>query len=74
METASFGASTAAGLFVGTKVMTLGAGLAIAAGPVGWVILIGVGLAAGYGAAKFGDETFRIISSSIYDRNLGSNK
>ncbi|WP_462179634.1 hypothetical protein [Pseudoalteromonas gelatinilytica] len=72
VETTGFGASTAAGLHVGARVVALGAGIAIAAGPVGWVILIGVGLAAGYGAAKVGDYIGQSAAGKVYDTS--SNK
>lgn len=47
--------------------MTAGVGIAIAMGPVGWVILIGAGLAAGYAAGKAGDSFGQLISGAVYD-------
>ncbi|MFH4464691.1 hypothetical protein [Vibrio diabolicus] len=38
-----------------SKVIASGMGIALAAGPFGVVVLIGVGLGAGYAAAKMGD-------------------
>ncbi|CAM4413896.1 hypothetical protein [Pseudoalteromonas ostreae] len=36
-------------------------------GPVGWVILIGAGLATGYAAGKVGDALGQGFSGLIYD-------
>lgn len=62
-ETTGFGAGAAAGIAVGSAVVTAGVGIAIAMGPVGWVILIGAGLAAG----KAGDALGQGFSGLIYD-------
>ncbi|MCS0028949.1 hypothetical protein NB572_15695 [Vibrio alginolyticus] len=44
MEVAGFGASNAAGVWTTSKVIASGMGIALAAGPFGVVVLIGVGL------------------------------
>ncbi|WP_157847574.1 hypothetical protein [Pseudoalteromonas fuliginea] len=36
-------------------------------GPVGWVILIGAGLGAGFMVGKAGDEVGKFISGELYD-------
>ncbi|WP_218648491.1 MULTISPECIES: hypothetical protein [unclassified Pseudoalteromonas] len=70
-EATGFGLGTAAGAYVGGTTITAGVGIAIAMGPVGWVILIGVGLGAGYAAAKVGDAVGKGFSGLVYD--LSSN-
>ncbi len=67
VETTGFGAGTAAGLYVGAKTVALGTGIALALGPVGWVILIGVGIGAGYAAGKTGDYVGQWFSGQVYD-------
>ncbi len=67
VETTGFGFGTAAGLAVGAKTVALGAGIALALGPVGWVILIGVGIGAGYGAGKIGDFIGKEGAGFMYD-------
>lgn len=37
--------------------------------PVGWVILIGVGIAAGYGAGKMFDGLGKYLSGVVYDNS-----
>lgn len=67
MEITGFGAGGAAGGIVGTAVIKGGMGIALAAGPVGWVILIGVGLGAGYVASKIGDKVGQSLAESAYN-------
>jgi len=67
VETTGFGAGTAAGIAAGGAVVTAGVGIAIAMGPVGWVILIGAGLATGYAAGKVADALGQGFSGLIYD-------
>lgn len=67
IETTSFGLSTAAGLYVGAEVVAAGVGIALAMGPIGWVILIGVGIGAGYTAGKIIDSFGKSTSGFIYD-------
>ena len=71
IQTAGFGAAGAAGLWVGAEVVAgltmIGLGLT----PVGWVVLIGVGLAAGFGAAYVTDGLAQKGTSWLYDK--GSN-
>jgi len=55
------------GLLRGGAVVTAGVGIAIAMGPVGWVILIGAGLATGYAAGKVADALGQGFSGLIYD-------
>ena len=74
VETTGFGFGTAAGLYVGAKTVALGAGIALALGPVGWVILIGVGIGAGYGAGKLGDAFGKFAAGSAYDLSSSVHK
>ncbi|NRB42073.1 MAG: hypothetical protein HRU20_26975 [Pseudomonadales bacterium] len=67
METTAFGASTAMGMFVGNAVVASMLGVAMFATPVGWVFAIGIGLAAGYTAAKIGDRIGKNVSATLYD-------
>lgn len=67
VQAAGFGAGTAAGLAVGAETIALGTGIAIAMGPVGWVILIGVGLGTGYAASKFADNAAQRVANKAYD-------
>jgi len=69
METAGFGFGTAAGIYVGTNVVTAALGVTLLATPVGWFFVIGAGLAAGYGAAKFGDWASKQAAGYAYDQS-----
>ena len=68
IQATGFGLGGAAGLGVGKMVVmgltTIGLGLT----PVGWVVLIGAGLAAGFGAAYAVDKYSREGAAYIYDR------
>lgn len=70
METTGFGLGAAAGAFIGGGIITSTLGVALMATPVGWVLVIGAGITAGYFAAKKGDMFGQDIASGIYDRNL----
>ncbi|MBL0689701.1 MAG: hypothetical protein JJW02_09800 [Pseudoalteromonas sp.] len=70
-EATGFGLGTAAGIGAGSATVTAGVGMAIAMGPVGWVILIGAGLGAGFIVGKAGDEVGKFVSGQLYD--LSSN-
>jgi len=67
IEATGFGLGTAAGIATGTKVITAGMGIALALGPVGWVILIGVGIGAGYVAGKTVDNIGKWGASRLHD-------
>ena len=55
------------GIATGTKVLTAGMGIALALGSVGWVILIGVGIGAGYVAGKTVDNIEKWGARNLYD-------
>ena len=69
IQTAGFGAGTAAGLAIGKGVIAgltmIGLGLT----PVGWVVLIGVGVSAGFGAAYISDGIAQKGASWLYDKS-----
>jgi hypothetical protein len=67
METTGFGLGAAAGTFVGGGIIASTLGVALMATPVGWVLVIGVGITAGYFAAKKGDQIGQGVSGYIYD-------
>jgi len=67
VEATGFGLGTAVGVFTGTKVITAGMGIALALGPVGWVILIGVGIGASYVAGKTADNIGKWGASRLHD-------
>ncbi|WDE03704.1 hypothetical protein SG34_020295 [Thalassomonas viridans] len=66
-EVAGFGASTAAGAWVGSKVIASTLGVAMLATPAGWFFAIGIGLAAGYGAAKITDWGVKWLADLAYE-------
>ncbi|MBU2870360.1 hypothetical protein [Colwellia sp. E2M01] len=68
-ETTGFGLGTAAGTFVGGGIITSTLGVALMATPVGWVLVIGAGLTAGYFSAKGADWVGKGIAGKIYDRD-----
>ena len=67
IETAAFGGASAGGMILGGYAVTWALGLTIAATPVGWVILIGAGLAAGYTGAVAGDSVARGLATGGYN-------
>lgn len=69
METTGFGLGAAAGAFVGGNIITSALGVALMATPVGWVLVIGAGFAAGYFAAKTFDGIGKGIAGGVYDRD-----
>ena len=68
IQATGFGAGGAAGMAVGKAVVlgltTIGLGLT----PVGWVVLIGAGVAAGVGAAYVTDSVSKGVAAAIWDR------
>lgn len=68
MQATGFGFGGAAGVFTGARVIagltTIGLGLT----PVGWVVMIGVGMAVGFGAAYMIDRIAQDGAGRIYDR------
>jgi hypothetical protein len=52
---------------VATTVVATALGVALAATPVGWVIIVGAGLAAGYAGAVMGDSAGRYAANKVYE-------
>lgn len=69
-ETTGFGLGAAAGTFVGGGIIASSLGVALMATPVGWVLVIGAGLTAGYFTAKGGDILGKGLSGVVYDRDI----
>ncbi|MGJ8582231.1 MAG: hypothetical protein ACSHWR_07980 [Psychromonas sp.] len=67
IETAAFGAAGAGGVFLGGQAVSWALGLTLAATPLGWVILIGAGLTAGYIGAVGGDFIGRELATGAYN-------
>ena len=67
IETAAFGTASAGGIILGSYAVSWALGLTIAATPIGWVILIGAGLAAGYTGAVAGDTVGRGLATGGYN-------
>ncbi|KXO07088.1 hypothetical protein AKG98_2656 [Moritella sp. JT01] len=65
-ETAGFGFGGALGIFVGEGAVGI-ASVFLASTPLGWAIMIGIGLGAGYYASKAGDSLGQAISGAVYD-------
>ena len=68
LETTGFGAGGAAGLLAGKGAIAGMTVLGLAATPVGWVVLIGVAAAVGFGAAYYMDKKAKSVAGLIYDR------
>jgi hypothetical protein len=64
-EGAGFAASLVTGVGVGK--VAVGIGIKLALGPVGWIVLIGAGLYAGYKLSKTMDSSFKDMSGWGYD-------
>jgi len=72
IEATGFGFGTAAGIYVGTQVIAAGLGIALAATPIGWVILIGVGIGTGYAAGKLVDTAGKKLAAEVYNVSSSS--
>lgn len=68
LETTGFGTGGFAGLVAGKAVISGMTVLGLAATPVGWVVMIGVAAAAGFGAGYIGDRLGKSGADFIYDR------
>lgn len=71
-EGAGLSASIATGAIIGKTAISIGIGLAV--GPVGWVIIIGTGIYAGYQLSKTSDEFAKEYSGVTYDRIMRMSK
>lgn len=69
MEATGFGLGGAVGAFTGSAIISSTIGIALMATPVGWVFVIGTGVAAGYFVAKKADSFGKGVAGAIYDRD-----
>ena len=68
LETTGFGVGGAAGLLAGQGVIAGITALGLAVTPVGWVVMIGVAAAAGFGAGYVMDQVGKDTAAWVYDR------
>ncbi len=68
IQTTGFGAGGAAGLITGKAVVMGLTAVGLGLTPVGWVVLIGIGISAGFGAAYFADGFGRDIAAKVWDK------
>ncbi|UZJ46019.1 hypothetical protein OOT55_08210 [Marinimicrobium sp. C6131] len=68
LETTGFGFGGATGLWAGKGTVAALTALGLGSTPVGWVVMIGVGITAGFFAAKEGDSWGRQIAAWLFDR------
>jgi hypothetical protein len=71
MEITGFGLGAAAGAFTGAAIISSSVGIALMATPVGWVFVIGTGIAAGYFMAKGFDTIGKGVAGYAYDASKG---
>ncbi len=67
VQTAGFGFGAAGAMVLGGAAAKFVLGLALASTPLGWVIVIGVGLSAGYAAGVAGDAFGQGVANKAYD-------
>lgn len=75
IETAGFGAGGAAGIWAGsvaTSAVGAALGVTVAATPLGWVLIIGAGLAAGVTAYTGGDAFGKFLANKAYEKSASS--
>lgn len=68
VQTAGFGFGGAAGLYAGQAAVGGLVAVGLAATPVGWLVVMGVGIAAGFGAANVVDLVGRKFAEYVEDR------
>ena len=72
IETTAFATAGIGAIYVGmagSSIAGAAIGIALAATPLGWAIIIGAGLAAGFGGAMVGDFMGRKVSEGLYSRS-----
>jgi hypothetical protein len=72
-ETTGFGLGTATGIAVGSSVSTALMGIGLLATPVGWIFILGAGMAAGYAASKVGDQFGKSAATFVYNTSAETN-
>jgi hypothetical protein len=68
IQTTGFGAGSAAGLITGKAVVMGLTAIGLGLTPVGWVVLIGIGITAGFGAAYFADNLGKDFAAKAWDK------
>lgn len=68
MELTGFGVGGAAGMLAGKATVGALTTIGLAAGPVGWLVVLGVGVVAGFGAAYALDRGGKSLVARIWDR------
>ena len=68
LQTTGFGTGGAAGVFVGGKVVAGLTAIGLGLTPVGWVVLIGIGITVGFGVAYGVDQLAQNRAAYVYDR------
>lgn len=68
IQTAGFGAGTAVGLITGEIVIAGLTAIGLGLTPIGWVVLIGIGATAVFGAAYAADTVGKSFAAGIWDR------
>ena len=73
MQTTGFGTGAAIGILAGrasTTLLTTGlTAIGLTLGPVGWLVIIGTSVAAGYYAGKYADKLAQGAAGKIYDKS-----
>lgn len=72
VQSTGLAASVMGGYFGAGMATEAAIAIGLAATPLGWVMVLGVGIAAAYFAGSFMDQAGQWFSSSIYDRRLNS--
>jgi hypothetical protein len=67
IETTGFGAAGVAGIGIGKAAVTTLSAIGLGMTPLGWVVLIGIGLAAGYTAGSVGNSFGKRLATLLFD-------
>lgn len=68
IQTTAYGAAGAAGLGAGQAVVYGLTAIGLGLTPVGWVVMIGIGITAGFGLAYLADEQAKTFAGRVWDR------
>ncbi|BBA35446.1 uncharacterized protein sS8_3509 [Methylocaldum marinum] len=72
VQATGFGLGGAAGTLAGTVTVSALSTIALAATPVGWVIVIGAGLVVGFGVATVVDQAGQSLARGLWDLSSGA--